>query len=219
MSKMIEVKVRDLSSPPLLCAHRPFTTCTQMSDLANNDLEKYGKALDRSVSISSPPFVPGLTLSFSPLSFFFLAPSCATTALRWTRSTTISSTSGTRRTREPVSGAARRSVFVSASDAPSSPSQTSTRSSSSPTRMSPNLPHQSGGTTTTESVLRFSFRSLHLRLTSLLALRQVVMTKDQVEMDMRGRCSAGQKVLASIIIRLALSDSFGHNCGIIALDE
>lgn len=45
------------------------------------------------------------------------------------------------------------------------------------------------------------------------------MTKDQVEMDMRGRCSAGQKVLASIIIRLALSDSFGHNCGIIALDE
>lgn len=45
------------------------------------------------------------------------------------------------------------------------------------------------------------------------------MEKDQVEMDMRGRCSAGQKVLASIIIRLALSDSFGHNCGIIALDE
>lgn len=45
------------------------------------------------------------------------------------------------------------------------------------------------------------------------------MVKDQVEMDMRGRCSAGQKVLASIIIRLALSDSFGHNCGIIALDE
>ena len=48
---------------------------------------------------------------------------------------------------------------------------------------------------------------------------QVVMTKDQVEMDMRGRCSAGQKMLASIIIRLALSDSFGHNCGILALDE
>lgn len=45
------------------------------------------------------------------------------------------------------------------------------------------------------------------------------MVKDQVEMDMRGRCSAGQKVLASIIIRLALSDSFGTNCGIIALDE
>jgi len=45
------------------------------------------------------------------------------------------------------------------------------------------------------------------------------MTKDQVEMDMRGRCSAGQKMLASIIIRLALSDSFGHNCGILALDE
>jgi DNA repair protein RAD50 len=48
---------------------------------------------------------------------------------------------------------------------------------------------------------------------------QVVMTKDQVEMDMRGRCSSGQKMLASIIIRLALSDSFGQNCGILALDE
>lgn len=48
---------------------------------------------------------------------------------------------------------------------------------------------------------------------------QVVMVKDQVEMDMRGRCSAGQKVLASIIIRLALAESFGTNCGILALDE
>ena len=45
------------------------------------------------------------------------------------------------------------------------------------------------------------------------------MTKDNVEMDMRGRCSAGQKMLASIIIRLALSDSFAQNCGILALDE
>ncbi|KAF8627436.1 hypothetical protein AX17_006250 [Amanita inopinata Kibby_2008] len=48
---------------------------------------------------------------------------------------------------------------------------------------------------------------------------RVVMVKDQVEMDMRGRCSAGQKMLASIIIRLALSDSFSQNCGILALDE
>jgi DNA repair protein RAD50 len=45
------------------------------------------------------------------------------------------------------------------------------------------------------------------------------MTKDRVELDMRGRCSAGQKMLASIIIRLALSDSFGQNCGILVLDE
>lgn len=48
---------------------------------------------------------------------------------------------------------------------------------------------------------------------------RVVMFKDQTEMDMRGRCSAGQKVLASIIIRLALADSFGASCGILALDE
>jgi hypothetical protein len=65
-------------------------------------------------------------------------------------------------------------------------------------------------------VITFSSRLWYLALNSLF---QVVMTKDQVEMDMRGRCSAGQKMLASIIIRLALSDSFGQNCGILALDE
>lgn len=39
------------------------------------------------------------------------------------------------------------------------------------------------------------------------------------EIDMRGRCSAGQKVLASLIIRMALADTFSANCGILALDE
>lgn len=48
---------------------------------------------------------------------------------------------------------------------------------------------------------------------------RVVMVKQGVEMDMRGRCSAGQKVLASIIVRLALAECFGVNCGLIALDE
>ncbi|KAF2736526.1 hypothetical protein EJ04DRAFT_562390 [Polyplosphaeria fusca] len=48
---------------------------------------------------------------------------------------------------------------------------------------------------------------------------RVVMVKQDVEMDMRGRCSAGQKVLASIVIRLALAECFGANCGLIALDE
>jgi len=48
---------------------------------------------------------------------------------------------------------------------------------------------------------------------------RVCMMKADAEMDMRGRCSAGQKVLASIIIRLALAECFGVNCGLIALDE
>ncbi|KAI9932883.1 DNA repair protein rad50 [Aspergillus wentii] len=48
---------------------------------------------------------------------------------------------------------------------------------------------------------------------------RVCMVKQAAEMDMRGRCSAGQKVLASIIIRLALAECFGVNCGLIALDE
>jgi len=49
--------------------------------------------------------------------------------------------------------------------------------------------------------------------------RRVVMAKNGTEMDMRGRCSAGQKVLASLIIRLALAETFSAACGIIALDE
>jgi DNA repair protein RAD50 len=48
---------------------------------------------------------------------------------------------------------------------------------------------------------------------------RLCMVKQDTEMDMRGRCSAGQKVLASIIMRLALAESFGVNCGLIALDE
>lgn len=48
---------------------------------------------------------------------------------------------------------------------------------------------------------------------------RVVQVKNGIEMDMSGRCSAGQKVLASIIIRLALAERFSLNCGILALDE
>ncbi|XP_077526554.1 uncharacterized protein LOC144138242 [Haemaphysalis longicornis] len=48
---------------------------------------------------------------------------------------------------------------------------------------------------------------------------RVVMTRGTVEQDMRGRCSAGQKVLASLIIRLALAETFCQKCGILALDE
>ncbi len=36
---------------------------------------------------------------------------------------------------------------------------------------------------------------------------------------MRGRCSAGQKVLASLIIRIALAETFSNNCAVLALDE
>ena len=49
--------------------------------------------------------------------------------------------------------------------------------------------------------------------------RIVLKTQDDTELDMRGRCSAGQKVLASFIIRLSLAETFCANCGILALDE
>ena len=48
---------------------------------------------------------------------------------------------------------------------------------------------------------------------------RVVMLKAGSVMDMRNRCSAGQKVLASLIIRLALAEAFCLKCGILALDE
>ena len=48
---------------------------------------------------------------------------------------------------------------------------------------------------------------------------RVTMKKGDTTLDMRGRCSAGQKVLASIVIRLALAETFCLNCGILTLDE
>jgi DNA repair protein RAD50 len=48
---------------------------------------------------------------------------------------------------------------------------------------------------------------------------RVVMQKKDAEMDMRGRCSAGQKVLASLVIRIALAQVFCVNCSILTLDE
>ncbi len=48
---------------------------------------------------------------------------------------------------------------------------------------------------------------------------RVVMVKGDVELDLRGRCSAGQKMLSCIIIRLALAEAFCINCGVFALDE
>ena len=49
--------------------------------------------------------------------------------------------------------------------------------------------------------------------------RIVFFTPGGSGLDMRGRCSAGQKILASIIIRLALAETFCNNCGILCLDE
>ncbi|XP_033233234.1 DNA repair protein RAD50 [Drosophila pseudoobscura] len=48
---------------------------------------------------------------------------------------------------------------------------------------------------------------------------RVVQSKNNTEIEMRGRCSAGQRVLASLIIRMALAETFSSNCGVLALDE
>mmetsp|Transcript_10827 Transcript_10827/g.25333 ORF Transcript_10827/g.25333 Transcript_10827/m.25333 type:complete len:417 (-) Transcript_10827:261-1511(-) len=48
---------------------------------------------------------------------------------------------------------------------------------------------------------------------------RVVMRKGDALLDMRGRCSAGQRVLACIVIRLALAETFCLSCGILTLDE
>ena len=44
------------------------------------------------------------------------------------------------------------------------------------------------------------------------------MFKGDQELDMKGRVSAGQRVLSSLVIRLALADVFCDNCGILTLD-
>lgn len=48
---------------------------------------------------------------------------------------------------------------------------------------------------------------------------RVVQIKNNSELDMRGRCSAGQRVLACLIIRIVLAETFSTNCGVLALDE
>ena len=48
---------------------------------------------------------------------------------------------------------------------------------------------------------------------------RLVMATGGAELEMRGRCSAGQKVLASIVVRLALAEVLAVSCGILALDE
>lgn len=48
---------------------------------------------------------------------------------------------------------------------------------------------------------------------------RVMMRQGRARLDMRGRCSAGQKVLACIVIRLALAECFCAECGMLGLDE
>lgn len=48
---------------------------------------------------------------------------------------------------------------------------------------------------------------------------RVVALKNGKILDFRGQCSAGQRVLACLIIRLALADTFAAHLGTIALDE
>jgi DNA repair protein RAD50 len=47
----------------------------------------------------------------------------------------------------------------------------------------------------------------------------IVMVTGEKRMEMKGRCSMGQKVLASIVIRLALAEVFSSSARILALDE
>ncbi|MES1911696.1 MAG: hypothetical protein MHM6MM_004091 [Cercozoa sp. M6MM] len=47
----------------------------------------------------------------------------------------------------------------------------------------------------------------------------VMMLRNGSELEMRGRCSAGQRVLASLLIRMALAETFCASCGVMTLDE
>ncbi|KAF7288559.1 AAA-23 domain-containing protein [Mycena chlorophos] len=133
----------------------------KMSDMANNDLEKYAKALDNAIMKYHSLKMDEVNETMKHL---------------WNKTYQGTDIDGIRIASDVEGGASKRSY-------------------------------------------NYRARPLLYATTRFNPPLQVVMTKDQVEMDMRGRCSAGQKMLASIIIRLALSDSFGQNCGILALDE
>ena len=42
---------------------------------------------------------------------------------------------------------------------------------------------------------------------------------DNKPSELKGRCSAGQKMMISIVIRLALAEAFCSRCRVISLDE
>jgi DNA repair protein RAD50 len=41
---------------------------------------------------------------------------------------------------------------------------------------------------------------------------------EEIKLEMKGRCSMGQKVLASLVIRMALAEIFAPNAKFLALD-
>uniref|UniRef100_A0A3B0MR88 DNA repair protein rad50, putative n=1 Tax=Theileria annulata TaxID=5874 RepID=A0A3B0MR88_THEAN len=49
--------------------------------------------------------------------------------------------------------------------------------------------------------------------------RVVMVTPNGVELDMKGHCSAGERILSSLVVRMALIECFSTNCTILALDE
>ena len=151
-----------------------------MSDMANNDLEKYAKALDKFVRYSNRSYLYNDSISSAIMKYHSLKMEEVNDTMRhlWNKTYQGTDIDGIKIRSDVEGGASKRSYNY---------------------RVCPFI----------QLDTPFNPEMLH----------QVVMTKDQVEMDMRGRCSAGQKMLASIIIRLALSDSFGQNCGILALDE
>lgn len=48
---------------------------------------------------------------------------------------------------------------------------------------------------------------------------RVEASKNDAIIDFRGHSSAGQRVLACLIIRIALAETFSGHCGVLALDE
>ncbi|CAH8544938.1 unnamed protein product [Dicrocoelium dendriticum] len=68
----------------------------------------------------------------------------------------------------------------------------------------------------------YNYRVVMVKATSGMGgttCRSTRANADETRLDMRGRCSSGQKVLASLIIRLALAEVFCLHCGVLALDE
>lgn len=52
-----------------------------------------------------------------------------------------------------------------------------------------------------------------------ISIRVVMVTPSGVELDMKGHCSAGERILSSLVVRMALIECFSAHCTILALDE
>ena len=213
--------------------HREKLLEKTVTELAIEDLNRYYRALDHSVVAyhrSKMEEVNRLLVSFWQVAYqggdidhisIVASPSMAEEEAASSVPPSSSSTS-------TLTAATTTTTSSSASFTPTSTNSTTTTTTSSTddTQLlsSSSSTMTATSATPTPSATSSSSSSLLASMTAPLGRRsftyRVVMVKKGKVMNMRGRCSAGQKVLASFIIRLALAVIFARErFAVLTLDE